>query len=93
MNLECTNSYELTEDINICDGAVFHHLGLILREKGIFANKVFIKDPIQRVEVAFVKIGGLVVEAVVPNKDGDSPINAALKDLSVGIMFALRYTI
>ena len=36
-----------------------------------------------------MKIGGLVVEAVVPNKDGDSPINAALKFV-IGIMFALR---
>lgn len=62
------------------DDVVFHHIGLAvdaIEEIGFSINEI-ITDPIQRVKIAFVEIGGCRIELLEPLEEG-SPISGNLK--------------
>ena len=84
MHLPFSKSYILTE-INLFGEANFHHLGTIIQESQgtIYADLKFIRDSIQKVDVAFYRLSGVTIEVVRPY-DSNSPIRNALDN---GIFF------
>ena len=81
--LELSKGYKLEKKDIFGEGAIFHHLGIIIKDKSNkpFRNLYFIYDSIQKVEVAFYSLNGLIIEVVVPRSD-DSPIKKALVNKS-----------
>ena len=67
MHLPFSKSYILTE-INLFGEANFHHLGTIIQESQgtIYADLKFIRDSIQKVDVAFYRLSGVTIEVVRP---------------------------
>jgi len=80
MHLPFSESYILT-DIDLFGKSRFHHLGTIIRESesSHYNDLKFIRDPTQRVDVAFYRLSGLTIEVVKPY-DSDSPIGNALNN-------------
>ena len=78
--LDLSSNYHLKKENIFGDSARFHHLGIILKEVNStkYSSLKFIYDPIQKVNVAFYEIHGLVLEIVVPASI-KSPILGALK--------------
>jgi methylmalonyl-CoA/ethylmalonyl-CoA epimerase len=57
-------------------GAKFHHIGIITNKIKESGSKIY--DPIQKVNVIFVNMGGLNIEFIEPTSN-DSPIIGLLK--------------
>ena len=66
--LELSKGYKLEKKDIFGEGAIFHHLGIIIKDKSNkpFRNLYFIYDSIQKVEVAFYSLNGLIIDVVVP---------------------------
>lgn len=76
--LPYSDAYAL-RDLDIFGECEFHHLGTIVNDSvDLISGLVFIRDPIQKVDVAFYKLCGLVVEVVRPY-DASSPVSRALE--------------
>ena len=77
--LELSERYKLEKKEIFGNGANFHHLGIIIKEKinTPYSNLNYIYDPIQKVEVSFFNFNGLIIEVVTPRSE-ESPILKAL---------------
>lgn len=84
MYLPFSDSYTLAE-VDLFGKSTFHHLGTIIPESAqpLHADLKFIRDPIQKVDVAFYRLSGMTIEVVRPYGT-NSPIANALKK---GIFF------
>ena len=77
--LDLNKEYKLEKKDVFGEGAIFHHLGIIVKDKSNspYSQLIYIYDPNQKVEVAFYNFYGLTIEVVSP-KSKDSPIIKAL---------------
>ena len=77
--LDLNKGYKLEKKEVFGEGVIFHHLGIIVKDKSKspYSNLIYIYDPNQKVEVAFYNFNGLTIEVVSP-KSKDSPIIKAL---------------
>ena len=77
--LELSKGYKLEKKEVFGKGAVFHHMGIILKEKTNtpYSELHYIYDSTQKVEVAFFNLNGLIIEIVLPRSE-ESPILKAL---------------
>jgi len=80
MDLDFGSPYNVRE-YEAFGGATFHHLGTIIQESEfkLYKELEFIRDPIQRVDVAFYRVSGLTIEVVKPYEES-SPISRALRN-------------
>ena len=77
--LDLNRGYKLEKKEIFGEGTIFHHLGIIVKDKSKspYSNLSYIYDPNQKVEVAFFNLNGLIIEVVSP-KSKDSPIIKSL---------------
>ena len=79
--LDLTSKYQIKNLDIYGENVKFHHLGVVVnsRENSPYENLEYIYDPIQKVNVGFYKLNGLVIEVVIPSSQ-DSPIINAIKN-------------